>query len=102
MLTPLSISPYNSRFNLDIVAVYNNTYTLTNIVYLAYYGGSSVQAQELNELQESIQNQISLSYLIIENYLEFQEGINKSSMISNTEYYNLIPLDKDTITPLQS
>ena len=102
MLTPLSISPYNSRFDLDIVAVYNNTYIFTNIVYLAYYGGSSVQAQELNELQENFQNQLSLSYLILENYLEFKEGINISSMISNIEYYNLIPLDKNTITPLQS
>lgn len=99
-LSPLSIDPYNSRFNLDIVPVYNNTYTLTNIIYLAYYGGTSLQAQELNELQENIQNQLSLSYLILENYLEFKEGINQSPMISNIGYYNLIPIDKNTITTL--
>ena len=98
--TPLSIDPYNSRCNLNIVPVYNDTYTLTNIIYLAYYGGTAIQAQELNELQENFQNQLSISYLIFENYLEFQEGINISSMISNIQYYNLIPIDKNTITTL--
>ena len=86
MPTPLSIDPYNSRFNLDITLEINSdTYSYSNMIYYGFYGGTSVQAQELNELQESIQNQISLSNKLIGNWLEY----NSNNVNKNIEQYNI-------------
>jgi len=77
MLTPLSISPYNSRFttNTDLL-IYNDTYNYVNMVYHGFYGGTSLQSQELNELQENIQNQLSLANTLTGNWLEYNNNIN--------------------------
>lgn len=102
MGTPLSIFPYESRFNTDdTLPIYKDSYNFINMGYQAYYGGSAVQAQELNELQENIQNQISQSNIILESYLEFSNNTNVSSLLPYTEY-TLIPVNANTITPLQS
>ena len=86
MPTPLSIDPYNSRFNLDITLEINSdTYSYSNMIYYGFYGGTSVQAQELNELQESIQNQVSLSNKLIGNWLEY----NSNNVNKNIEQYNI-------------
>ena len=75
MLTPLS--PYNSRFSLDTnLLIYNNTYNYVNMTYHGFYGGTSLQSQELNELQENIQNQLSLSNTLTGNWLEYDNNIN--------------------------
>lgn len=75
--TPLSIDPYNSRFTLDTnLLIYNSTYNYVNMVYHGFYGGTSLQSQELNELQENIQNQLSLSNTLIGNWLEYNNNIN--------------------------
>lgn len=75
--TPLSIDPYNSRFTLDTnLLIYNNTYNYVNMIYLGFYGGTSLQSQELNELQENIQNQLSLSNTLTGNWLEYNNNIN--------------------------
>ena len=75
--TPLSIDPYNSRFTLDTnLLIYNSTYNYVNMVYHGFYGGTSLQSQELNELQENIQNQLSLSNTLTGNWLEYNNNIN--------------------------
>ena len=77
MLTPLSFSPYNSRFSLDTdLLIYTNTYNYVNMTYHGFYGGTSLQSQELNELQENIQNQLSLTNTLIGNWLEYDNNIN--------------------------
>jgi len=75
--TPLSVIPYNSRFTLDTdLLIYNNTYNYVNMIYHGFYGGTSLQSQELNELQENIQNQLSLSNALTGNWLEYNDNIN--------------------------
>jgi hypothetical protein len=77
MLTPLSISPYNSRFSLATdLLIYNDTYNYVNMTYHGFYGGTSLQSQELNELQENIQNQLSIANTLIGNWLEYDNNIN--------------------------
>lgn len=86
MPTPLSIYPYNSRFDLDITLEINSdTYSYSNMIYYGFYGGTSLQCQELNEIQESIQNQISLSNKLIGNWLEY----NSNNVNINLEQYNI-------------
>ncbi len=77
MPTPLSIPPYKSRFNLDpntLIGV--NSYEYVNMIYHGFYGGTSLQSQELNELQENIQNQLSIANTLIGNWLEYHNDIN--------------------------
>lgn len=75
--TPLSVNSYKSRFttNTDLL-IYNNTYNYVNMIYHGFYGGTSLQSQELNELQENIQNQLSLSNTLTGNWLEYDNNIN--------------------------
>ena len=100
MLTPLSISPYNSRFTLDIDLadkIYNNTYEYVNMIYHGFYGGTSLQSQELNELQENIQNQLSLANILAGNWLEYPK-----TTIPDVENYivhtDIFPVDPQGIT----
>ena len=53
-----------------------STYNYVNMVYHGFYGGTSLQSQELNELQENIQNQLSLSNKLTGNWLEYNNNSN--------------------------
>lgn len=111
--TPLSIEPYSSRFSINAnLEVFINNYDFINMGYQAYYGGSALQAQELNELQETLHNQISIANMMLENYLEFTNGINAKSLDpffyvapngpTLSSIYPLIPIGPNTIDFLQS
>lgn len=100
MLTPLSLPPYNSRFTLDIDLadkIYKNTYEYVNMIYHGFYGGTSLQSQELNELQENIQNQLSLANILSGNWLEYPK-----TTIPDVENYtvhtDIFPVDPQGIT----
>ena len=93
MLTPLSISPYNSRFSLD------STFDYINMVYHGFYGGTSLQAQELNELQENIQIQLSAANTLIGNWLEYYNNINIQGESSGI-MYTITGLPPDVFTPI--
>jgi hypothetical protein len=58
MPSPLSGTTYGSRHLTDIVAVTGGDKTHRNMVTVNFYGGTSLQAQELNEIQEQIQQQL--------------------------------------------
>lgn len=68
MSAPLSISPYNSRFDIISDNAYINQFEYINMVYHKFYGGSALQSQELNELQEQCQNQLTQYSNLIENW----------------------------------
>ena len=90
--SPMSIGPYNSRFNLDIN--FDNTqFTYINMAYHGFYGGTSLQSQELNEIQENFQNQLSLANTMLSTYLQYTENINTSSMIDYMNNPTLIPVN---------
>ena len=75
--TPLSVASYKSRFTMNTdLLIYNDTYNYVNMIYHGFYGGTSLQSQELNELQENIQNQLSLSNKLTGNWLEYNNNIN--------------------------
>lgn len=59
MPSPLSGSTYGSRHLTDFRTVVSGDTgdNHRNIVTVNFYGGTSLQAQELNEIQEQIQNQ---------------------------------------------
>ena len=100
MLTPLSISPYNSRFTLDIDLadkIYNNTYEYVNMIYHGFYGGTSLQSQELNELQENIQNQLSLANILSGNWLEYPKT-TVPDVENYTVHTDIFPVDPQGIT----
>lgn len=93
MSTPLSIDPYNSRFSLD------STFDYINMVYHGFYGGTSLQAQELNELQENIQIQLSAANTLIGNWLEYYNNINIQGESSGI-MYTITGLPPDVFTPI--
>ena len=93
MSTPLSIDPYNSRFSLD------TTFDYINMVYHGFYGGTSLQAQELNELQENIQIQLSATNTFIGNWLEYYNNINIQGESSGI-MYTITGLPPDVFTPI--
>ena len=100
MLTPLSISPYNSRFTLDIDLadkIYINTYEYVNMIYHGFYGGTSLQSQELNELQENIQNQLSLANTLSGNWLEYPKT-TVPDVENYTVHTDIFPVDPQGIT----
>lgn len=113
MSAPLSIEPYSSRFSINAnLEVFINNYDFINMGYQAYYGGSALQAQELNELQETLHNQISIANMMLENYLVFTDGKNAQSLDpffyvapngpTLSSIYPLIPIGPNTIDFLQS
>jgi hypothetical protein len=59
MASPLSVPTYGSRHQTDFKTVVSTDAggNHRNIVTVNFYGGTSLQAQELNEIQEQIQNQ---------------------------------------------
>ena len=70
--------------------IYNNQFNYENIIYTTFSGGSSVQAQELNELQEQLINQITQYNNLIGN------------QYSNiTESNSFMPVDLRSITTNQ-
>lgn len=70
--------------------IYNNQFNYENIIYTTFSGGSSVQAQELNELQEQLINQITQYNNLIGN------------QYSNiTELNSFMPVDLRSITTNQ-
>ena len=82
-----------------------STYNYVNMVYHGFYGGTSLQSQELNELQENIQNQLSLSNKLTGNWLEYNNNSNIHGETLGGIYtaYGLtadifIPLDPKNIT----
>lgn len=82
-----------------------STYDYVNMVYHGFYGGTSLQSQELNELQENIQNQLSLSNKLTGNWLEYNNNSNIHGETLGGIYtaYGLtadifIPLDPKNIT----
>jgi hypothetical protein len=100
MLTPLSISPYNSRFSLDTdLLIYNDTFNYVNMTHHGFYGGTSLQSQELNELQENIQNQLSLTNTLIGNWLEYDNNINIHGEPTGG-IYEVDPGDLDVFIPI--
>ena len=96
MSTPLSIDPYNSRFSLDPTL---DTFDYINMVYHGFYGGTSVQAQELNELQESFQNQLSTANTLIGNWLEYYNNTNIQGEASGS-MYTIDGLPPDVFIPV--
>ena len=104
MLTPLSLPPYNSRFTLDIDLadkIYNNTYEYVNMIYHGFYGGTSLQSQELNELQENIQNQLSLANILSGNWLEYPKT-TVPDVENYTVHTDIFPVDPQGITFVNS
>ena len=95
MFTPLSIPPYNSRFSLDGTFPFD----YINMVYHGFYGGTSLQAQELNELQENIQIQLSATNTLIGNWLEYKNNINIRGESSGI-MYTITGLPPDVFTPI--
>ena len=90
--SPMSIDPYKSRFNLDIN--FDNTqFIYINMAYHGFYGGTSLQSQELNEIQENFQNQLSLANTMLSTYLQYTENINTSGMIDYMNNPTLIPVN---------
>lgn len=111
--TPLSIFPYRSRFNLDVTYatyVFENTFKYVNMSYHGFYGGTSLQSQELNELQENIYNQLSLANTMSGNWLQYNNNVNQhgasgggmlnydNSNIPNRLLDVFIPLEVNGIT----
>ena len=92
MSTPLSIDPYNSRFNLNI-NFDDMQFIYINMIYHGFYGGTSLQSQELNEIQENIQNQLTLANTMLFTYLQYTGNINTSAMIDYMNNPTLIPVN---------
>jgi hypothetical protein len=100
MTTPLSIDPYKSRFSLDPnLLIGNNSYDYVNMIYHGFYGGTSLQSQELNELQENIQNQLSIANTLIGNWLEYDNNINIHGE-PDGGIYNIDGLSTDVFIPI--
>ena len=98
--TPLSVASYKSRFTMNTdLLIYNDTYNYVNMIYHGFYGGTSLQSQELNELQENIQNQLSLSNKLIGNWLEYTNNINTHGE-SLGGIYTADGLTADILVPL--
>lgn len=95
MGTPLSMSDYGSRFSLDVTQSISKTeYVYSNMVFHGFYGGTSLQAEELNELQENIQNQTSLLNTLSGNWLSYNADGENENIDAYNEYGNkLIPVD---------
>ncbi len=92
MPTPLSINPYNSRFNLN--TNFNDMqFIYINMTYHGFYGGTSLQSQELNEIQENIQNQLTLANTMLFTYLQYIGNSNTSAMIGYMNNPTLIPVN---------
>ena len=96
--TPLSISPYDSRFTTDIdVKIHSNEQDYGNMTFIGFYGGTSLQSQELNELQETIQNQLSLANKFTASWLKylpdtlFSERGTTGGFVSVDD--NIVPLE---------
>lgn len=102
-----------SRFNLNLAyanSTFANTFQYVNMTYHGFYGGTSLQSQELNELQENIHNQLSLANTMAGNWLQYNNSVNKhgasgggmlnydNSNISNDLRDVFIPLVVDGIT----
>ena len=97
--SPLSISNYNSRFIIDEeeMSLYDNTFTYTNMVYHNFYGGLALQSQELNEIQEHCQNQMTLYNTFIGNWLQY--NIDPEDAITQTSIHrSIIPVVPNTLT----
>lgn len=98
-VTPLAGNTYGSRFNLNLGDIYSTQFEYENMIYHGFYGGTSLQSQELNELQENIQNQISQLNSLIGNWVEYKDGENKYSQIGLPDFPNvLIPVHPNGIT----
>lgn len=93
--TPLSVSPYWSRFKRDIL--HDTDYYYVNMTFHAFYGGTSLQSQELNELQESIYNQLSLANEMMGNWVVFDGMTNKNINLFN-DVSGIVPLNIEGIT----
>lgn len=95
MGTPLSMPDYGSRFSLDVTRSISKTeYVYSNMVFHGFYGGTSLQAEELNELQENIQNQISLLNTLSGNWLSYNADGKNENIDAYNDYGNkLIPVD---------
>ena len=92
---PLKKAPYNSRFrNISSLSVeeidytfnnkfieniidYTGTKPYQNVIWHGFFGGGSLQSQELNEMQECISNQSSRYSNMIGNWLEVDVATNK-------------------------
>jgi len=72
MPTPLSGSTYGSRFDDDInLFSYADTFNYKNMSYHGFYSAASLQAQELNELQEQCQTQNTVYCNLLKNWLVY-------------------------------
>ena len=71
---PLGVSPYNSRTEDKNVTFEGNQDTSKNYQFVAYRPGFSLQASELNEMQENMQMQMSLSITMMHNWITSGSG----------------------------
>jgi len=82
MSTPLFGSTYGSRLNTDEnIFSYSDVFNYKNMTYHGFYGAGSLQAQELNELQEQCQIQNTVYSNILKNWLVYN-NVNGSFEIS--------------------
>ena len=71
------------------------------MIYHGFYGGTSLQSQELNELQENIQNQLSLANTLSGNWLEYPKT-TVPDVENYTVHTDIFPVDPQGITFVNS
>lgn len=100
MPSPLSGSTYGSRHQTEFRTVSSGDTgeNHRNIVTVNFYGGTSLQAQELNEIQEQIQNQTTSLNKLLEKWpVTTDDGkMNAFSNINNIG--SVITVDPDQMT----
>jgi len=99
MSSPLSGSTYGSRHQTEFGTVVSNDTgdNHRNIVTVNFYGGTSLQAQELNEIQEQIQNQTTNLNKLLEKWpVTTGTVMNAFSNIDNVG--SVITVDPDQMT----
>jgi len=86
MPSPLSGSTYGSRHQTEFRTVSSGDTgeNHRNIVTVNFYGGTSLQAQELNEIQEQIQNQTTSLNKLLEKW-PVTSNVNKMNAFSNID-----------------
>ena len=70
IITPLSGLTYGSRFIDNYIGVSGETPIYSSCIYTGFFGGGSLQSQELNEIQDQNQFQLSKYNEFIGNWLK--------------------------------
>jgi len=100
MPSPLSGSTYGSRHQTEFRTVSSGDTgeNHRNIVTVNFYGGTSLQAQELNEIQEQIQNQTTSLNKLLEKW-PVTTDVGKMNAFSNINNIgSVITVDPDQMT----